>query len=236
LARGAFIALLDSDDLWEATKLEKQVEFLRKRPDFGMVITDVKRVDRAGAPIDLFRRRDVIPVDGDVLAYVLLNPALAPASALLRRVVLDEVGGFDESLNTAEDVEFHLRVAAQFKIGVIEEPLTIAARGGDGLSSAAGSEDDYVRVVEKFVSRQSSRLTRATKRAALFALYERNARSACKSGRILQGYRYAARALALARSTTELARVTDAIALGLRVLAARAYRILSPTFQGARSS
>jgi hypothetical protein len=236
LARGELIALLDSDDLWDAMKLEKQVAFLRQHADYDMVITDVQRVDRVGTPIDVFRRRDFIPVDGDVLTYVLLNPALAPASALFRRIVFEQLGGFDESLRTAEDIDFHLRVAAAFKIGVIEEPLTIAARGSDGLSSIESSETDYVRVVERFVNRESGRLTPATRRAALFALYVRNARSACKSSRVTQGYRYAARALVQARSIGELANVTSTIALGSQVVAARAFRLFSSLLHKPRST
>jgi len=55
------------------------------------------------------------------LAQVLQNPALVPASILFRRTVLERIGGFDEALRTAEDIDFHLRVAAEFKVGVIEE-------------------------------------------------------------------------------------------------------------------
>ena len=43
---GAYIALLDSDDTWDRTKLEKQVAWLEARPEFGLVLNDVQRVDR----------------------------------------------------------------------------------------------------------------------------------------------------------------------------------------------
>jgi GT2 family glycosyltransferase len=45
------------------------------------------------------------------LPYVLRNPALAPASAMFRREVFQATGGFDARLRTAEDLDFHLRVA-----------------------------------------------------------------------------------------------------------------------------
>jgi glycosyltransferase involved in cell wall biosynthesis len=224
LARGEFIALLDSDDAWHPTKLEKQVAFLNHHPDYGMVLTDVNRVDAAGNVIDVFRRRDVLRVDGDVLADVVLNPSLVPASILIRRHVFERLGGFDESLRTAEDIEFHLRVAAAFKVGIIDEALTIAARANDGLSSEATSDADYVRVVECFVSRERARIAPNIRRRALYGLYERAARSACKSARIPESWRYSALAVAYARSVPEVIRIAEVVALSARVIGARALR------------
>ena len=45
---GKYVALLDHDDLWHPTKLEKQVAVLERNPLIGMVITDVAHVDRLG--------------------------------------------------------------------------------------------------------------------------------------------------------------------------------------------
>jgi len=200
LAHGEMIALLDSDDEWEPTKLSRQVEFLIAHPDFGMVLTDVERVDDNGHTIDVFRRRDVIHQDGDVMLDVLQNPALVPASAMFRREVLDRVGGFDTALRTAEDVDFHLRVSAVYKIGVIDECLTIASRGMKGLSSEAVSNMDYVRVVEKFVKEHGDRIPRTVRRMALFSTYERNARSLFLSGRPAMAWLHTLQAARLADS------------------------------------
>jgi glycosyltransferase involved in cell wall biosynthesis len=48
LARGEFIALLDSDDEWEPWKLELQVAVMNSLPDVGMVWTDMAAVDSNG--------------------------------------------------------------------------------------------------------------------------------------------------------------------------------------------
>jgi len=47
-ARGEFIALLDSDDVWYPWKIELQVATLERRPDVGMVWTDMDVVDEEG--------------------------------------------------------------------------------------------------------------------------------------------------------------------------------------------
>ena len=51
LARGDFLALVDSDDCWHPWKLELQVEFMRRHPDVGMVWTDMAAVGPDGRRI-----------------------------------------------------------------------------------------------------------------------------------------------------------------------------------------
>jgi len=51
-ARGDYVALLDSDDVWEPWKLELQVACMRARPEVGMTWTEMVAVDPAGQVID----------------------------------------------------------------------------------------------------------------------------------------------------------------------------------------
>jgi glycosyltransferase involved in cell wall biosynthesis len=168
-ARGEYLAFLDSDDEWLPTKIEKQVEFLASRPRFGMVLTDVEEIDEARVAFGTYRRRPHIKEDGFVLRWVLRSPALVPPSALLRRAVYEEVGGFDESLPTAEDLDFHLRVARRWPIGVIEESLTRARRSAKGLSTLARSYEDQFFVVQRFLEQYAAEISPRDRDAARLA-------------------------------------------------------------------
>ncbi|MCY7353533.1 MAG: glycosyltransferase, partial [Lysobacter sp.] len=148
IAQGRYFALLDSDDEWLPEKTALQFDWLQARPDFGLVVCDVTRVDDQHRETDVFRRREVIREDGWVLRWILRNPALVPASVMMRREVYEDVGGFDVSLRTAEDIDFHLRAAKCWRIGVIEQPLVRAMRGHDGLSALPHTYDDYLQVME----------------------------------------------------------------------------------------
>jgi glycosyltransferase involved in cell wall biosynthesis len=191
MARGRYLALLDSDDEWMPTKTQRQIEWLQERPDYGMVLCDVMRTNGAGDPVERFRRREQLPVDGDVLRWVLLNPALAPASAMMRREVYESVGGFDESLPTGEDLDFHLRVAASWPIGVVEEELVRAMRGHDGLSSLARTYDDYVRVIERAAAQAVGHIPQIDIDRALARAYARNARGMVLMHRWTEAWRLA---------------------------------------------
>ena len=230
-SRGAFIALLDSDDEWRPRHVEAQVAFLEAHPDFGMVLTDVERMDENRRTTEMFHRRESIPVDGEVLRWVLRNPALAPASAMIRRAVYEDIGGFDEKLRTAEDLDFHLRVALRWKIGIVEEPLTRAMRGHQGLSALARTYHDYLEVVERFVTQNGDRIPPRDRDAALMYAYARNARGFLYDGDLPSALRCAARSVVRARSPEDvpvLANLGVELAKGLAVRARRAVRGESP--------
>lgn len=176
VARGDFLAFLDSDDTWLPDKTQRQADWLAAHPDYGVVLCDVERTDDALRRIDIFHRRDVIPADGWVLRWLLHNPSLVPVSVMMRRAVFEDVGGFDERLRTAEDIEYHLRIAARWRIGVVDEVLASAVRGQHGLSATSSTYDDYVAVMEQAVAQAQGAVEDSERWHALGAAYVRNAR------------------------------------------------------------
>lgn len=224
-ARGAFLALLDSDDEWLPTHLEAQLELLDRRPELGMVLTDVVMMDAGRRELGVLRRRKAIPEDGPALRWVLREPRLIPASATFRRAVYEKTGAFDETLRTAEDLDFHLRVALDFGIGVVEQPLTRVMRGHDGLSALRQTSWDYLHVIERFVARNRERIPARHRDAALLRAYAENARGFFYQGDVRSSLRCAGRSLARARGFAD-APVLGRMALDLaRAGLARARRL-----------
>jgi hypothetical protein len=141
--------------------------------------------------------------------------ALAPVSAMFRREVFADIGGFDENLATAEDLDFHLRVASRWRIGVVEEILARAVRGQDGLSALARTYDDYTKVIERAVSSAEGRVPRADTQRALAAAYLRNARGAVFENRFADAMRWIrkARSNSSDRAIRREARSTGVLAI-----------------------
>jgi hypothetical protein len=108
--------------------------------------------------------------------------------------VYEDVGGFDESLRTAEDIDFHLRIARRWPIGVVEAPLVRTLRGHDGLSADPHSYDDHIRVVERAIGDARGLIEDTELDRALATNYVRNARGLLIRDRWTDAWRLARRA------------------------------------------
>lgn len=183
-ARGRYMALLDSDDLWEPHKLTQQVDWLQTHPDFGMVLCNLAVRDLDGSDAGIIDRRPRLPRDGEILGDVVRNPSLVPSTVLIRREVYEQLGGFDPGLRTAEDLDFHMRVAARFKIGLLPAALAIITKGDEeGLSELPCTTSDHVHVVSRFVRNNKGLIAAEDAHMAMFQVLTYNAWSAAASGR-----------------------------------------------------
>ena len=135
IASGALVAFLDSDDLWQPQKLERQVAALAHG---GPPVQHARELWlRNGTPVSQGRQRHARA--GDLFSDSLRKCIIGPSTVLLRRSVLDATGPFREDLEIAEDYELWLRVTARYPIGFVEEVLTIKRAGqGDQLSERYG--------------------------------------------------------------------------------------------------
>src|SRR4029079_4017272 len=55
--KGELVAFIDSDDLWAATKLQKQVDAFGQYPDAGFCVTGGYNFRQAGQPVEYFYKQ-----------------------------------------------------------------------------------------------------------------------------------------------------------------------------------
>jgi glycosyltransferase involved in cell wall biosynthesis len=206
-ARGEAVAFLDSDDAWAPDKLAAQVDVLAARPEIAMVLTSLIEVDEARRPLGAVSRRSTMPVDGHVLPFVLRNPACGPSTVMVRTAVAREVGGFDPGLRTAEDLDFHLKVARRHQIAVVDRPLVYYMRGGHGLSASTRSYFDQLAVIERFLAAHHAEIGDPERRDALFCAYLRNAFGLSYCGELTDAIDAAVRGAGHARRFADVERL-----------------------------
>ena len=149
IAQGEIIAFQDSDDLWMATKLERQVSLLeRAGPSVPCCICNAEMHFAERSPTTSFKLAAIeskleegIWVNvAEVLAttFILFNQCAA-----IRRDALARVGGFDESLTLMEDYDYALRLALDGGSWIFtSEPLVVWRQGSpESLFEKARAEE-----------------------------------------------------------------------------------------------
>lgn len=132
-AQGEYIAFVDADDLWAPTKLEKQVSCLDERPKVGLVYTWTVLVDENDNPTG---RIFASNFEGSVWRNLLeTNEMNNSSSSMVRRCCFEQVGLFDRSLKSAEDMDMWLRLAANYQFAVVKEPLTFYRQHSSSMSN-----------------------------------------------------------------------------------------------------
>jgi len=136
-SNGDYIAFLDDDDLWLPEKLEKQVELMDSNKELGLVYSDCNIIDDAGSLQDKTYFSYRIPVRGADLKGLLKENTIAMLTTMVRKEALDKVGGFNTKYIIAQDYDLWLRIAEQYPIDFINEPLAKYRlhRGGASLKN-----------------------------------------------------------------------------------------------------
>ena len=133
-SRGEFVAFLDADDWWLPRKLARQVILMRTQPTVGFVSTSARIEDMEGKLLNMWActtcKGPFLPhlfgANGDV--------AGSGSAVMVRRALFDQVGGFDESLRSLEDVDMWMRLSAVANYACIDEPLTVVLKRPGSMS------------------------------------------------------------------------------------------------------
>lgn len=133
-AKGEFIAFLDCDDIWRPAKLEKQLALFEKDPRTGLICTDTEVCEGQRLLYRMFERYE--PLAGNAFAELMRSQWISMSSAMIRKKALDSIASqnaspdappqwFDESLNVCEEADVFYRIAHDWQLNHIDEPLTV---------------------------------------------------------------------------------------------------------------
>jgi len=193
--RGAYVALLDSDDTWMPWKLEAQLACLAQFPQAGMIWSDMEAVDADGrtisssylrvmyeayrwfTPAQLFSSarplaefmestppalRTASVHCGEIFSQMVMGNLVHTSTALLRRSRLEQVQGFDESMRTGEDYDFHLRTCRAGPVAFLDAAAIRYSCGrADQLSRVelrVQIARNFLRTIEPVIARDRARI------------------------------------------------------------------------------
>ncbi|MFT4287267.1 glycosyltransferase family 2 protein [Nocardioides sp.] len=103
LARGTFVGLLDHDDMLVRTALQRNAEVIAAHDDVDYIYSDEDKIDADGKHYHHFYKPDWSPERFRGHMYTC-------HFSVIRRTVLDQVGGFREGFDGSQDYDLVLRV------------------------------------------------------------------------------------------------------------------------------
>src|SRR3989344_5104546 len=112
-ASGEYIARLDDDDSWyDSKKLEKQVAFLDKHPEYAVVGGGIIRVDGDYKEIS----RQLFPeTDEAIRGMMLITDPIVHVAVVFRKKDWERVGGYDEEFDYSQDWELWMKFGKRGK-------------------------------------------------------------------------------------------------------------------------
>lgn len=133
-ATGEFVAFLDDDDEWKSNKLEIQLKNIEKTNSDFIYCSGIMLSDLNGKTSEMNFIHDC--VDGNYVKELLKGNFMGGCSfPLIKRSVLIALGGFDISMPSSQDYELWIRIAQNYKITYIGEPLVIYHVGREAITS-----------------------------------------------------------------------------------------------------
>ncbi|WP_158059677.1 glycosyltransferase family 2 protein [Halorussus halophilus] len=156
-ATGEYIAYFDSDDVWHEEKLERQIDRLdAEADDWVAAYCDFERdlpgasgtfeevvAGMLGNDGDRKRKEGGRELIGDVLADTFVT--CAGSTLVVKREIVEEIGGFDETLDRFQDPEFVVRVLEAGKLAYVDETLvTLYGTGSPAPEIIRGADEEYL--------------------------------------------------------------------------------------------
>ena len=156
-ARYNLLAFLDSDDWFAENKLKTQIEAMNRNP--SCLISHTNEIWYRNGQI-LNQKLKHKKSSGDIFAQSLELCAVGMSTIMIHKEIFERYGFFDVGYPCCEDYEFWLRISAEEKFLLVEEPLTLKDGGRDDqLSTIYRTGMDKFRIKAIMKTLASGRLT-----------------------------------------------------------------------------
>lgn len=166
VARGQFLAFLDADDVWLPGKLKTQVAAIERDPAITLVSCNSLMTAPNG---DMLKEghRNRPPVQGpDAWKTLLVYNFIPTPTVLTRTALVQQLGGFDETLAVGEDLDLWIKLAVRGTVVTLPDILIHYYDFANSLMKRHErfTGDIVVPMIEKHLREQAGRLSSAETR------------------------------------------------------------------------
>lgn len=156
---GEYVAFATSDDIWKPHKLEKQIAYLTEHPECGAVFSKVALIGENGESVE-DKHPDMVQVFDQknrsraewLRRFWDIGNCLSHPSSVVRKSVLDEIGGYDLFYAQLADFELWIRIVLKCDIHVLQEKLVGYRWYSSKKQISAPTEEKMLRSMNEFFS------------------------------------------------------------------------------------
>lgn len=121
-AQGRYVAVLDADDVALPDRLMRQVDFLRRNPQVGLLGSACRVVDETTGR-EWIRRH---PLDDKTLRQALVREnSFIHSAVMMPRAVLAELGGYQHQYRKCHDYELYVRIGRRYQLANLPQVLVV---------------------------------------------------------------------------------------------------------------
>ena len=116
-SNGEYVAFLDSDDLWENDKLNRQINFILKNKNVDFLYSKYNSIDENGNLLCTNNSHDSLNHYKDLLKRCFIGRL----TVIVKKSILIELNLFDEFLHSTDDWDMWIRISEKFKLSFLDE-------------------------------------------------------------------------------------------------------------------
>jgi len=154
VAKGEYIARIDSDDVCFVNRFQKQVEYLDKNQDIALVYSNALIIDKDSNEVCCFYK----PLSVEkVLCNLEIHNYITNSTVMFRRKIFSTLNGYNESCRVGEDRDLWVRMRdSGYSFGYIDEILLKYRINPDSVRGE--NRDNYWFKLAKYCQWNKSRL------------------------------------------------------------------------------
>lgn len=151
-AQASYIARMDADDICQPERFHKQITFMESHPQVGVLGSRMQVISADEKPLFEFD----VPLEHSLIIWNLFfGRTFAHPSVMMRTTVIREVGGYDEKIAAAQDVDLWSRLVGYTQFANLPDRLMLyrSHEGATSIQKAALQQEMIIQTIHDLLVR-----------------------------------------------------------------------------------